>query len=514
MNFSIRKITDIKLNVRPITLSMYHDYVFEGPCRFVTGDKLKKEYDLRASVEAHKAIVAGLKATLPAEDVNLMEPIHIQYNESFIINDKDLEEMVKEQEKVDLYLISATSVGDILLEFAERYRKPIIVLGGCLNTLVSAGLLARGLEIYPCETLADVAQYMTVLKARKALAETKVLAVTRLNSNNAAGIMDSFISLDEVTRKFGTRFRYYDLHEFIDQTHNVPNDSNPTTPGRYCLNINNEDEVEINKMTDEFIADAAECHMTRDDVFRSMKAHYLVNKLLEALDCNAFTIPCFDVCATRRLNEERFTLCLNHSLNNENGIISSCEYDMCSILSMVVLATIARSAPYLGNSIPNPFKSGVLDVFSKLMFNPEYVEAARKELGDMENLVLTFHAVPNRKLKGFKTEAAPYAIRSFTGSGWGATVRYDFARDKGQEITMCRFDPSATKLFVATGTIVGGIGYNDINCSEGVFFKVADSKDFFQKISIVGNHNPLVYGDHLDQIVKVGKVLGLEVITA
>jgi hypothetical protein len=31
---------------------------------------------------------------------------------------------------------------------------------------------------------------------------------------------------------------------------------------------------------------------------------------------------------------------------------------------------------------------------------------------------------------------------------------------------------------------------------------------------LVGNHVPLVYGDYFDQVVKLGKVLGLEVITA
>jgi hypothetical protein len=266
-------------------------------------------------------------------------------------------------------------------------------------------------------------------------------------------------------------------------------------------------------MTEQFLSGAVESHMEFDDILPSMRAHYLVKKLLSKLDCNAFTAPCFDVCATRRFNEERFTFCLNHTLNNENGVTSSCEYDMCSVLSMVALSSLAKAAPYLGNAIPNPFKSGVLQAFSQLMFNPESVKTAMDELGDMDNLVLTFHAVPNRKLKGYCSDA-PYAIRPFTGSGWGATVRYDFAEDKGQAITMCRFGPDCKKLFVARGTIVGGIGYTDINCSEGVFFKVEESRDFFQKISLVGNHIPLVYGDHMDSIVKLGQVLGLEVLTA
>ena len=38
--------TSIKLNVQPVTISIYHEYVFEGPCRFGEGEQLTKDYDL------------------------------------------------------------------------------------------------------------------------------------------------------------------------------------------------------------------------------------------------------------------------------------------------------------------------------------------------------------------------------------------------------------------------------------------------------------------------------------
>lgn len=99
-------------------------------------------------------------------------------------------------------------------------------------------------------------------------------------------------------------------------------------------------------------------------------------------------------------------------------------------------------------------------------------------------------------------------------SGFGVTFRYDFTRDAGTTITMCRISPDCSKLFVAKGEIVGGVGYQDYSCSEGVFFRVKDGNDFFQKQLEVGNHVPLVYGDCFDQVVALGKHLGLEVITA
>ena len=101
-----------------------------------------------------------------------------------------------------------------------------------------------------------------------------------------------------------------------------------------------------------------------------------------------------------------------------------------------------------------------------------------------------------------------YAIRPFAASGFGVTLRYDFNRDAGQEITMCRISPACKTLFVAKGEIVGGVGFGDYSCSEGVFFRVKDGNDFFQKQLEVGNHVPLVYGDYFDQVVALGKHLG------
>ena len=304
---------------------------------------------------------------MEGEDVSILDPIHIQVDESFLLSDNHLRELAKNRHEVDLYIFNA-GVSEIYLEFAQRYKKPMIVFGGCLNTMSTAALLARGLEIHPCQTMDDLPEIVQILRVRKAPA-----------------MIDSFVSLSDVTAKFGTRFRFYNIHEFFDQIYNVAAGSNPTTPGKNEPNITNEDEIQINAMTEALIKGTEDCHMSYEEIYPSMKAHYLVQKLLEKTDCNAFTAPCFDICATRRFNEERFTFCLNHSLNNENGIPSACEFDTCATLSMVVLSNFAKAAPYMGNTIPNPIESGMLKGFgARGLLNPEAVDAVIPELEDNE----------------------------------------------------------------------------------------------------------------------------------
>ena len=51
---AIKKLDDVRLNVKPIFLTLYHEYVFEGPCRFGDGMQLEKEFDLMMAAEKFK----------------------------------------------------------------------------------------------------------------------------------------------------------------------------------------------------------------------------------------------------------------------------------------------------------------------------------------------------------------------------------------------------------------------------------------------------------------------------
>ena len=180
-----------------------------------------------------------------------------------------------------------------------------------------------------------------------------------------------------------------------------------------------------------------------------------------------------------------------------------------------MLQAIGRRPSYMGNCFTSPVRHGVRAQLPKaLFFTPEHVDQKMEELGDVPNVVLTFHSVPNRRWESFDEPYRPYAIRPFARSGFGATLRYKFEEDAGQTITMCRVDPTVEKLFVAKGKVLTSMGYDQTNCSMGVFFQVKDSKDFFKKQAAIGNHMPLIYGDFEEQIIELGELLGLEIVQA
>ena len=518
--FELRNNREVTLNVRPIEIGLYHDYVFEGPCRFGKGDELTKEHDMMVIEMKSKSDYQKLLDNFgDIPGVNIMDQIVIRRDETFPLNDAMLEEMAVDHDKVDLYIYNFTVFGaDLAIEFARRYNVASMILPTPNNDAhMSAAFRARGLEMHSPATLEDARKTLRALRARKVMASTRALVVVRNNSVFPVTNYDSFLNHADVTERLGTTFTYYNLHEFLDQLHVVDPMTNPTLPGRKADNITEEEMVEIEQMVDEFIDAAEDCHMPRENIVPSMRAHYLVNKLLKKLDCNAFAAPCPDMCATRRLNQEKTTMCLNHVLNNECGVCSACEQDVSALLSMVLLSSLSQTPPYMGNTVPTKLdENDPLVIKTRVMFRPESCDAETPNLeaqGAKSGFSI-YHAVPSRRFEGYDAPLAPYAIRPFAMDGrWGATVRYDFKRDIGKTITLARFDPTCSKILIARGKIVGGIGYNDENCSEGVFFEVSDGRKFREYTMTTGNHTSLVYGDVFDEMVLFAESVGLEALT-
>ncbi len=218
-----------------------------------------------------------------------------------------------------------------------------------------------------------------------------------------------------------------------------------------------------------------------------MEFYVAIKKLMAHHGCNAFTIPCFEVCATRQLNARKFTFCLAKSILTEDGIPAACAGDVGSVISKAILMAVSNAAPYMGNT---------------LVWNPE------------ENEVRTLHDVPTRYMKGYDKPALPVELVSFAMDGWGTTLRYDFAQDVGETITAINLSPDMKKIMIVKGEITGCDNYLVPECKLAVRYKVADTKHFHDCQKYVGHHFALVYGDYGDQIAEAAEALGLEVMRA
>ena len=501
----IKKGYEIQLNVRPIYVGLQHKYFFEGPCRMDKSENLTPEADAIINAQFSQGFFKLAKNRLENEKgINLMEPIYAERDCYFLTKEEFFDEVMKDHDKVDLFLVGChIARGDLIVELAQRTGKPILIgpeTPGSTTRYVSA-MRARGYEAYGAFSWEDGIKRMHALRLRKVIAHTHILQAVRHDSTSEI-TNNSFISPNEVTLKLGTKFRGISLHELLDQS--VPGDSmnNHCTPGRKGENPTEEDMKEIRRITDELCAGACEVGMEKDKVEKSVRMWYTVQKFLDLYDCNAFVMPCPDFCATCRAMKENQTPCFTHSLNNELGIPSSCEFDPIATLSMQLLESASGCAAYMGEVNPIEYSS-ITDAGEAL-----------DKIKDHSNLMTIFHSVGNRKMHGFDKPNSEYGIEPFAYSGWGATMRYDFSQDVGQEITMCRFSPDCKKLFIAKGVVEGGARYLDKNCSLTMVFRVKDSKDYYYKQLNFGSHIPLTYGDYTEELKMFAESVGLEPIMA
>jgi hypothetical protein len=502
---------DVRLNIKPIFIGIEHLYYYEGPCRMAGGEAIQPGFDAIVQGKMFKGFLENIKKYLSSPVFNVMEPATTKGYDDWVLSDGMIETLLADDNKTDVYLVfSNFGANTILEEFCIRTKKPIIMNPsksfGSLSAVASYG---RGCDIIPCFDWPELRRTMELLRAQKCVSNANLLLAPRFNSTKAvAGGNDTFNNLMEVTEKLGTRFRYINVHELMDQMQPLPEGGNHTTPGRETPNITNEEIKELEAMADELMAGAEPCVIEKKFVLNSLIAWKQVQKNMDLYDCSGFVAPCPDACSTRRLNEMQFTFCFTHSLNLEQGFASACEYDVTAAVVMLLLMAVSGKSAYMGNTLPIVATEGRIEW-------PPHIDEAEIPAGityeDARHLYSTLHSTPCRGLHGLEKAADKYALRHFAyDAKFGAIQRHDFNADKGQKLTFCRISQDLRQMLIGTGEVAFGVGYDTDNCNGGVVFRVSDSRELFKKHMRFGLHLPIVYGDYADDLIFLAKRMGLE----
>ena len=513
----IQKAADVKLKVLPVLATAEHLYYYEGPCRFGSGEALQPGYDRLANAQKAEAFLSKVKECAEAAGgIELMEPVFLERTDDWDNHEAMWEKAKAPADACDFAVcMQGIACDDLIMEFGERFKKPIATtpISGFSGTITVATMKARtnDYEAYGFYKWDDLTKTLKTLRARKVIQTTRILCITRFGNPTSYSSVDSFNSYEAITAKLGVRFRFLNLHEFFDQLSPAVEGGNVTTPGRKTPDLDDKDLAKANAIVDELIGGAEEVTMAREKILKSAIAYVMVQKNMDLKDCCGFTMPCPDACSTRRLNEIGFTACLTHSLNQEQGIPSACEYDVDAVLSQQALIAVSGKRTYMGNTCPIPFENGHLS--ARFGTTPEQLEKLEK-MGQTGNLYMMQHSVAHRRIKD-PDKNAKYAVRNFAiDQGFGATIRYDFDADAGTKVTLCRFSPDGEKLFIGSGEIVMGGGYKGNNCSQLVYFKVKDQEKTWNAQCIAGNHVVMVYGDYVQNLIDLARSLNVEPVVA
>lgn len=476
-NAVIRKNVDEKLNIKPIYVHLIHRYPYMGPCRYGKGEQLEREYDEMMAAENFAKMKEKLEELYGKDDsVNVMEPVFMPQLDEFICREEELDLVRDDAFEADVFLLDGLMGQHLAVNVAKRFHKPMCAVGCCTSTDVTACLRAAGLESYGCIDLEGSKPIIRAMRARKGIRKTRILSVLK-GDVISKGVESNIRDFDMLTNKWGITFKFINAGEFLDEI------------GK----LTEEEVAEAEKVADDLIAGAERNYVDREYVVRSAKVYVTAKKMLALYDCNAFTIPCFEICATRRLNREKYTFCLTHSLLKEDGIPSACEADYNALVSMIVMMNLTDTAPHMGN------------------LHPALAHEIPQDMEDKSNLIRIYHSVPTRKMHGRKEAPTSYGIQAFTEGGWGATLRHDFTADEGKEVTLVRFNPQGTQIMAAKGTIAKGIGYDAVGCDNGFLARVDDLDKFFEAQCNYGHHYVWVYGDVTAELKKLGELVGFTV---
>ena len=455
-----------KLNVKFVVYRLLHEGAWEGSCRWGKLENMTYEAEKTNLDNALNNFKKNQSRFQFFPEMEILEPVEVysfaeEGNPYIGFPDDQMEILVPDNEKVDVYVLMG---GGPAIEIAKRFNKPIIVA----NTPgwgagYIASLRKNGYEGYLAQNDVMLKDILNLMFVRKAIANTKVLAVTP--SLYGLEIPGDLVVLKE---KFGIDNQCIGYDAFFKTMDEVERDK------------------ELQKMAKDIgktlLENAKYSNMKLDDIINSVQFYQTTSRFLEEYSCNAFTIGCFDLCSSLQPSKRRFTPCLCHALLKDIGLPSSCEGDINTLMFMMVQMYTSRKAAYMGN----------------------------QDVDLSENTLRIHHSVASLKMNGLSDPETPYDIVSFTNSGFGVTLRHDFRDNLDREMTIGKFNPFFDKLLLTRGSIIDGVSGTGCGCQQSVTLKIPDGKELYDKLQDYGNHMSLVYGDYYQQIKDLGKLMGYE----
>ena len=464
--FNIPRPLDTKINIKPLFGVRIPAELHEGPCRPDNPSLWDKEEEKENAQLEFQSWKKTLYETL-GKNVMIQEPVYVEYAGNHIIDTATWSTITKDDASTDLYVLSHYRIPGL----GAHTDKAIALVGNACATLdVNATLRSRGETVYGAIDYHHLSQIIDALKVKKALSQTKMLAVSDGKWDYEFNAVRSNIDTNILKDKFGVDSHYITIDEMMDEFRLVEKDK---------------DYLDLaDKITYELLQHAEKSSMPAENIKPSILYYLTAKKMMQKYGCNGFTATCQEFCVSLNPMQHRVTPCITHTLLKDEGYISVCEADTNAFFSMGLQMYTANKTPYMGNTLIYKLK---------------------------ENQLQMIHDVPGRKMHGYDQPDLPYSIESFTERNWGATMRYEFSRDAGKEVTFCRTTPAGDKVLAVKGVIQGGAGVEGWGCRLKAYIEVSDAMHYFNSAQQTGHHFSLVYGDYTDQLQMLAKILNMEI---
>jgi len=480
----VKKAIDVRINVKPVFSNMVHTGIWEGPCRVGTKEELDPIFEVRTGKEQFKLWKKELMDNIDSKYANVLEPVYMQFDEKFVVPQKELDKVKEDNQETDLFLITYRVPG------LDIFQKPVTMINKGPTPLdVIPYYIDLGLDSWFAHDYKEYNERLRLLQVQKAVKSTKWLILSATEQITATGYANPTDLLD-LFKRYGIRNNRVTFRNIFDLMDNM------------------EMTEDIEKKADQILSDSTKNTIKKEFVSSDVKFYKAVKAMMEDYDCNGFTISCKELCASRLPYSHKITPCLCHSLLKDEEIPSACEEDIGALLTMTFLTYLTNSAVYMGNSVLVEKDSDVTNTLGmpKLLFDPTMTFD--------EDVLEIHHAVPSLKMAGYDKENLPYQMGHFTYEGFGSKMQVDLYKDAPQKtVTLARFNRHGDRVLVAEAEILGS-EFKELYCSPESYFYVKGGVRNFRKRQaegLYGNHLCMVYGNHIEDIKKLGAICGFDV---
>ena len=452
----INKATDVKLNIKPLMGYMSHTEFWEGPCRGGIREEMTPEAEIAKGLKYFEMYKEALKSVTP--NINILEPVFVNYNEDFVVNQDLIDKIEEDIPHTDYIMVMYQRIPKI-----ERFGKPVISFTHTVSAAdTCAYLRSIGMEAYYPIDPPELMELLHLLWVRKAVSRTRTLVLTA-GESPTWGLLSSIRDLEGLRKRFGVEIvkkPFTDIFPVMDTI----------------------DTFEARSLAEGLEAGSMETKVRTDWLTEDLRYYLASIKMMEKYGCNAFSTSCVELCKSRIPQQRKFVPCIAHTLNKDNGIPSFCEEDLNAMMAMIMLMYSSGKPAFMGN--------------------PLY---------ESDEMISIHHSVPCLKMNGYNTSDLKYSIFSFTGQGFGGKIQIDFSQNNEDEVTLARFDPTGTKMLIKTGKVLR-TEYKETYCSPYYYIQMDNVRDYLHNMMDFGHHQALVFGNYVDTIKKLAKIMNFEVV--
>lgn len=209
---------DVKVNLKPVFSNLVHTDWWEGPCRVGPMEEGTPEFERRVGKEQFKIWYQELQNNLDLTRCNLMDPVYMEFDESFVMRDSEFDKLMPENHQVDLYLITYRVPG------IERLNKPVSMINLGPTPIDLVGYYTDiGLEAYMAHDYEEYNRILTCLQVRKAVANTKILILSN-SEQTPASVNTSCCDLVSLFTQYGIRHNRIDFRQVFNYFDEIPAD--------------------------------------------------------------------------------------------------------------------------------------------------------------------------------------------------------------------------------------------------------------------------------------------------